>query len=203
MLIIYVSTHLMKGITNLSFLFLMFTNLGFAQTYEATVDKCIKSLEKGFSPGEQLKRCLIGLEFPSFSGTTVEDKYYSLEDLRGKVVLINLWFIGCPPCIAEIPILNELATEYREDFIVLSFGLDDRKSIVEFVEERPMNFPVFADSKELIKNTFRINVGYPTNVLLNKEGKIVDFKLGASNNEIGLKKMKEDLKKIVEGELHK
>ena len=96
-----------------------------------------------------------------------------------------------------------MATEYREDFIVLSFGLDDRKSIVEFIEERPINFPVFADSKELIKNTFRINVGYPMNVLLNKEGKIIDFKLGASNNEVGLNKMKEDLKRIVEGELHK
>lgn len=167
------------------------------------MDKCIKSVEKNFSIGEHLKRCLTGLQFPSFSGTTVEGKYYSLEDLRGKVVLINLWFIGCPPCIAEIPILNELATEYREDFIVLSFGLDDRKSIVKFIKERPINFPVFADSKELIKNTFRINVGYPTNVLLNKEGKIIDFKLGASNNEVGLNKMKEDLKRIVEGELHK
>jgi thiol-disulfide isomerase/thioredoxin len=187
----------------LLFAFLFLTNVCVAQTYEETVAKCIKAVQNSLPTGEQLKPCLTGLQFPSFKGTTIDDKYYSLEDLNGKIVLINLWFIRCPPCIAEIPILNELAKEYSEDFVILSFGLDDRKSIIDFLEKRPMNFPVFADSKDLIKNTFKMNLGYPTNVLLNKEGQIIEFKMGASNNEVGLRRMKEDIKKIVESELSK
>ena len=185
------------------FAFLFLTNVCLAQTYEETVAKCIKDIQNGSPIGQQLTQCLTGLKFPSFTATTIEGKHYTLMDLKGKIVLINLWFIGCPPCIAEIPILNELATEYGEDFVILSFGLDDKKSISTFLERRPMNFPVFSDSKELIKNTFRMNLGYPTNVLLNKEGQIVEFKLGASNNEAGLKSMKDDIKKIVEAELIK
>ena len=123
----------------------------YAQSYEETVDKCTQTFQSSLDPNnikeleskmeqqmDELRKCVIGLKFPSFKATTIDKTTYTLEDLKGKVVLINLWFVGCPPCVAEIPMFNELQNEFsKRDFVILSFALDDNKSIEEFIQKRP------------------------------------------------------------------
>jgi thiol-disulfide isomerase/thioredoxin len=124
--------------------------------------------------------------------------------LKGKVVLINLWFIGCPPCVTEIPMLNELQNELgAKGFVILSFGRDDAQSIEEFRRENPMHFSVFANSKELMVNTFKMNFGFPTNVFLDRNGRIVELRTGGAMDEAGLRKTKEEFKTLIEDKLKK
>lgn len=188
-----------------------------AQSYEEAVDKCTQTFQLGLDPNNikeleskmeqnlvELRKCMIGLKFPSFTATTIDNKTYTLNDLRRKVVLINLWFIGCPPCVAEIPMFNELQNEFsRKDFIILSFGLDDNKSIEEFIKKQPINFSVFANSENLISNKFKMSFGYPTNIFLDQDRQIIEFTTGGAMDVVGLKKTKEELKNLIKRELGK
>ena len=197
----------------LLFLILLVTEtFCYAQSYEENVVKCIQTFQSGFDPKnikveqqmDQLRKCVIGLKFPSFKATTIDNRIYTLDDLKGKVVLINLWFIGCPPCVAEMPMFNELQNEFsRKDFVILSFGLDDNKSIEEFIQKRPISFSVFANSEELIANKFKMSLGYPTNIFLDQDGQIIEFKFGGALDEVGLKKTKGEFKSLIEKELSK
>ena len=184
----------------------------YAQTYEENVVKCAQTFQSSFDPRsskveqqfDQLRKCVIGLKFPSFKATTFDNRTYTQDDLKGKVVLINLWFIGCPPCVAEMPMFNELQNEFsRKDFVILSFGLDDHKSIEEFIQKRPISFSVFANSEELIANKFKMSFGYPTNIFLDQNGQIIYFMFGGALDEVGLKKTKEEFRNLIKKELSK
>jgi peroxiredoxin len=197
--------------------FISATSICIAQTYEESMDKCanafrksldinklIESESKMIAKMEERRTCVIGLKFPSFEATAVDGKTYTLDNLKGKIVLINLWFIGCAPCVAEIPIFNELQNEFRnKDFVILSFGLDDAKSINDFVKNRSVNFPAFSNSRDLITNKFKMSFGYPTNIFLDKEGRIIDFKTGGAMEESGLRQTKAEFKKLIEEGLKK
>ena len=198
------------------FVITFFTNVCAAQSYEENIDKCTKAYQGSLAQGKKdkdqgymkamqdLRECIIGQTFPPFAATSLEGKTYTAEDLKGKVVLINLWFIACAPCVAEMPILNELNTEFKErGFILLAFATDDKTSLKNFLRKRNIGYEVFEQSKALIHDRFKMTFGYPTNIFLNKEGKIVEFRNGGPMDEEGLKRTKEEFRSIIEKELVK
>lgn len=195
------------------------TLTGFAQTqsYGDVAIKCTTNFQEGLTNipadsldkvfGERLSKlreCFIGLKFPDFSLTSIEGKRYQLSDLKGKVIMLNFWFIGCAPCVAEMPLLNQLAEEYRgQDFLLLTFSTDDKESILNFRKKRKIKYEIFEKSRDLIQNTFHLSYGYPTNIILDKTGKIVEFKLGGALEEEKLQKIKSSFKGIIETELRR
>lgn len=198
-------------------LFSFLINFCLAQSYEESIDKCNKAFQEGMSgvdinsleqqmlaKDREFRKCILSLKFPTFEATSLDGKTYTSNLLKGKVVLINFWFIGCPPCVAEMPLLSQLNAEFEnKDFLILSFSLDDTKSIEEFQKKHPMGYAIFANSKDLIANKFKLQRGYPTSIFLNKKGEIVEFITGGQMTETGLKKTKEEFKSIIEKELAK
>ena len=201
---------------NIFFSILLLTTFCKAQNYEEAVTKCTATFRDGLDKlaiedieavmdarMDGLRDCMIGLKFPSFVAKDVQGNEYTLEGLKGKVVLINLWFIGCHPCVAEIPLFNELSREFAPtEFVILSFGRDDMNSVADFLKDHPVNYSVLANSSNLIANTFRLSFGYPTNIFLNKEGKVIEFTTGGPIDEQGLKKAKEKMIGIIRAQLN-
>ncbi|NJL14107.1 MAG: TlpA family protein disulfide reductase [Microscillaceae bacterium] len=187
---------------------------GFSQpnAYSEAAKKCATDFQEGlltiatedrdsvfYEKMVNLRDCFLGLKFPDFSLLSIDRTPYSLNDLKGKVVMLNLWFIGCAPCVAEMPILGQLAEEYQgKDFILLTFSLDDNASIMEFKKKKELNFVIFAKSRQIIEELFLLTFGYPTNIILDKEGKIAEFKLGAPMDESELQKMKSSFKEVID-----
>jgi thiol-disulfide isomerase/thioredoxin len=100
---------------------------GFAQAKPSTFESCAGDFQDAFSKGganvekglEDLRRCLLGQEFPSFTASSITGRSFSLSDFKNKVVLLNFWVINCAPCAAEMPLLNELYKEYKgRDFLL-------------------------------------------------------------------------------------
>lgn len=73
-------------------------------------DKQIDSL---YNLIDEAQKGLVGCQMPNFKGTTHIGKPMSRASLKGKVVVMNFWFIGCKPCVAEMPALNRLVERYR------------------------------------------------------------------------------------------
>lgn len=132
-----------------------------------------------------------GAVLTTFDLENMEGQKVSLNSLKGKVVLINFWFINCPPCRMEIPDLNELKAEYagkNVEFLAITF--DPKNNVTEFLQKIPFDFQILPNAREIIE-TYGIQ-GFPTSVVINKEGKVVNSKMGGSMN------IKEELKAFIE-----
>jgi peroxiredoxin len=82
------------------------------------------------------------LTLPQLDGTQL-----TLRDLRGQVVLINIWATWCPPCRAEMPAIQQAYAEYRDrGFIVLAVNQrEDATAITPFLEQHGLTFPILLD----------------------------------------------------------
>ena len=67
---------------------------------------------------------------PTFIEHTMDGTKVDLEKLRGKVVVLNLWFINCPNCVEEIKLLNKLVDDYRDNKDVIFLASPPAKKLI-------------------------------------------------------------------------
>ncbi len=139
-------------------------------------DLMAKFLKSG-APSE-----LIGKKAPSFSMTDMNGKTISSESLLGKVVVLNFWFVTCKPCIEEIPDLNKVYKKYKNnpDVVFASITFNEKEKVSKFLKKHPLEYPVISDARNLC-NEFSVN-SYPTNMVIDKEGKFYDSISGGFPN---------------------
>jgi cytochrome c biogenesis protein CcmG/thiol:disulfide interchange protein DsbE len=116
---------------------------------------------------------LSGKDLPAFKGLTINKKSFSNADLKNQIVVINFWFEKCPPCIAEMPELNKLVAKYGTNgarFIGITH--DSPASARRFQKRNGYRYEIVSLSKDEIRK-LNINHGFPSNVLVGKDGKIV------------------------------
>ncbi len=109
---------------------------------------------------------------PEFEFTDINGNIISTENTIGKVVVLNFWFVGCAPCLEEIPALNEIYEKYKEnsDVVFASITYDDQKKVKRSLKKYNFEYPIVTNAKETC-NVFQIN-GYPTNIVIDRKGKI-------------------------------
>ena len=98
----------------------------------------------------------------------------STADMKGKVVFINFWATWCPPCIAEMPSLNDLYNQFRDDeqFVFLFINEDDDAAKAKsFLQKKGYTLPMMTRGGSIPAEIY--NGTLPTTVVLNKEGNIV------------------------------
>jgi len=119
-----------------------------------------------------------GKPFPFETMADIEGNRYRPADLRGKIVVLNYWYVECGPCRKEMPELNALVDEFRnhEDILFLAPSLSDKSKIETMLKERPFKYQLISDAAGIAKN---LDVyGYPTNVVVNRSGTIVFLESG-------------------------
>lgn len=114
-----------------------------------------------------------GSAAPAFSVRTIDGRILSTAALKGKVVVLNFWFIGCPACMDEIPELNKLAAKYAGStgIVFLSLSTDPPASLSEFVSKVPFNYLHSGSARESM-DLFGSKT-FPRNLVIGKDGKIV------------------------------
>lgn len=81
----------------------------------------------------------------NFKLIDVNGKVTSLQELKGKVIFINLWATWCPPCIAEMPSIDSLYKTVGDDVAFVMVSLDrDFETAKAFNERKGYNFPIYA-----------------------------------------------------------
>ena len=111
---------------------------------------------------------------PDFSVTTSEGEYISLDELHGKVVLLDFWGTWCPPCVASIPGLRDLNKRYAKDssFVMISVSSDgDEDKWKEFIAKEKMVWAQSLDREKKVQRAFRVSA-FPTYILLDADGVI-------------------------------
>ncbi len=116
---------------------------------------------------------LEGTVLPKFTFFDITGKEYTNEQLIGKYVVINCWYVACAPCVKEIPDLNELTKRYKTipDLIFLAIGFDSKDQISEFNKNRKFLYNLIYDGEEYLRYTLGIET-FPTHIFINKNGTI-------------------------------
>ena len=107
-----------------------------------------------------------------------QGKRFNFENARGEVVIINFWASWCPPCVAEMPDLNELYKDYSDKVVFLFVARDKRSSIEKFMNSKEYEFPVFYDQGKAPEQLESESM--PTTYILDRNGTIAVKKTGAA-----------------------
>lgn len=103
---------------------------------------------------------------------TISNDTLKYELIKEKITLINFWFIGCFPCMKEMPELNKLKLEFNDKINFFAYTKDNSPEQVSyFIKKFPFNFKHILPNQSIIQS-LKINL-YPTNILYNKKGEIV------------------------------
>ena len=119
---------------------------------------------------------------PDFSFTSLQGEYISLEDLRGKVVVLDFWGTWCRPCVDSVPALRSMHKKYSKEpsFMLIGISSDgDEDEWREFTERNKMIWPQYRDRDRRIHRAFGIRA-FPTYVLIDHEGIVRYMSTGAS-----------------------
>ena len=118
---------------------------------------------------------------PPSTFTTLEGKTLTLDELRGKVVLVNFWATSCPGCVKEMPDMVEIYKQYKArgfEIIAVAMSYDPPNYVQSFVQTRQLPFPVALDVNGEHARAFGNVQLTPTTFIIGKDGHILEQKLG-------------------------
>jgi len=145
------------------------------------------------SAQEDWENCIKGKEMPQLSLKTITGEKIETKNLKGKIIVINLWFTTCNPCIVELPALNKIVEEYKnKDAVFIGISTDTKKMLeTDFFPKYKFDFKIVADGNDIVEKKLG-HTGFPTTYIIDKNGKVAAVWSGgpsdkAGENEIYLK----------------
>ncbi|OGT03904.1 MAG: hypothetical protein A2143_03565 [Gallionellales bacterium RBG_16_57_15] len=110
---------------------------------------------------------------PELTLTSLDGTRTSLQEFRGKLLVLNVWATWCPPCRREMPSLERLSKSVDGSRIVVAgISVDsDANAVLEFLRQNGVTFRNFRDTPGNIANTLGVQV-YPETLLIAPDGKI-------------------------------
>jgi peroxiredoxin len=108
-----------------------------------------------------------------FALTDLQGKAWHLQDLKGKVVLVNFWATWCPPCRKEMPDLDVLYNKFKDQgFVVLAISDEEAAKVSPFISEHKISYPVMLDPGRKVNDLFIVE-GIPKSFVYDRSGKMV------------------------------
>ena len=124
-----------------------------------------------------------GRPAPNFTLPGLDGKMVSLSNYQGHVVLVNIWATWCPPCVDEMPSMERLYQELKdENFEIVAISIDamGAEAVAPFMEKNKLNFAALLDPEGTIKSVYQIT-GVPESFIVNKKGILVEKIIGPRN----------------------
>lgn len=136
---------------------------------------------------------------PTFTALDMQGNRVDILALRGKIVVINLWFINCPNCVSEIKLLNQIVDSYRgKDVVFLGLAANSKPQIEKFLVKNPFKYNVIPNAQMIILGKFgtpdkkgEISLPFPMHYVLDRNGYIITKTQGTK----GVETVSEELKR--------
>jgi len=121
-----------------------------------------------------------GVQAPDFElPTSDQNDTVALKRLRGKVVFINFWATWCPPCREEMPSMERLHKEFKDQGLaVLAVNIQESsKQVARFMKNFQLSFPALLDSDLKVTGLYQVR-GLPSTYLIDQKGQVVGQAIG-------------------------
>ncbi len=152
---------------------------------QENIDIAALTIPNGFHPPKDqavLPLLTPGTIAPDWTLYTTEGKRISMAQLKGKIVLIDFFFIGCGNCMESLQSLDRIYDKYKDrNFVLVSISnRDSKKSVAAFKEKYKIKNMVCGDGDDVAKS---YNLpGAPLFYYIDREGKIADVTLGYTDD---------------------
>lgn len=141
-------------------------------------DAAMKQIADQNAKADSVVKAMVGKPAPDFNLTDIHGKKWSLLELIDKVVVLNFWYTSCPPCLEEMPDLNEITKMYPPDKVVfLALTFNDAQKVQTFLKAHEFDYNILPGSKA-VDQQYRVS-GWPTSLVINKKG-IITFAINIS-----------------------
>ncbi|MDF2615150.1 MAG: stoA [Clostridia bacterium] len=134
---------------------------------------------------------------PNFTLENEKGEEVSLSDYSGKVVILNFWASWCPPCKGEMPEFQKINDELEasNDVVLLTINLTDgqretKEKAMSFLQENKYDFTTLFDTEGIASGIFGIQ-SIPTTIIIDKEGYLHDYIMGATTKSAVLSSVNE------------
>ena len=128
---------------------------------------------------------------PPITVTALDGSHFNLDEMGGRVVLIDFWATWCGPCNAELPHMKKIAKEFaNEPLVIISVSWDsDETKWKDFIAKNEMTWVQYRDANHALSNAFGINA-IPHYFTIDTDGVLTAEMLGSESNVEGkLKKL--------------
>ena len=140
-------------------------------------------------PADELGLVVLDEEIvaPDFTLSTLTDTDITLSQLQGKPVILNFWYIGCQPCIIEMPYLNAASRDYSDKIAMITVNVQDSPDkIKEFFTGTEQYFIVAMDLDKQAGSAYGVRF-VPTTFFIDSNGIVRYYRLGAFPDEKNLR----------------
>lgn len=103
-----------------------------------------------------------------------------LEELKGSVIFINFWASWCPPCIDEMPIIEQVSRNFSENSkfkLITILYREDKEKALRYLKEKGYTFPVYTDPGGSAARRFGVT-GVPETYVIDKNGNLRERVIG-------------------------
>jgi len=121
-----------------------------------------------------------GVRAPNFTLPDLNGKMISLADFKGQVILLNIWATWCAPCVEEMPSMEKLHQELKDEpFALLAVSIDESgvQDVRPFMKKHKLSFPALTDPAGTIKSLYK-TTGVPESFVIDKDGTLLEIVIG-------------------------
>lgn len=135
-----------------------------------------------YRPSEQTALLSPGIAAPDWTLYDTDDKKTSLSQMRGKIVLLDFFFVGCRPCMQALAPLDKFYERFKNNnFIILSISdRDNKKLVTELKKTQRIRNQMYPNAADVAK-VYHVTAA-PTFYLIDKKGKIANVVLGYNDD---------------------
>jgi peroxiredoxin len=140
---------------------------------------------------------------PDFSVTSIDGKTFDSKTLRGKVIVLNLWFINCPFCVQEMALLNTIVDQNAgKDVVFIGMSVNSKAQLENFLKSRPFKYSIIPSASGLMLTKFgevkkdgQLDLKFPLHVVIDREGRMVLKKQGVEGVDMVRQELERQFKK--------
>jgi thiol-disulfide isomerase/thioredoxin len=104
----------------------------------------------------------------------------NFKELKGKIVFVNFWATWCPPCRAELPMIQKLYNDYKDKVAFVFVTNENWKKVSAFFKKNNYNLPVYNSASRPPEEFLKTN-SIPSSFLIDKKGSVIIKKVGAAD----------------------
>jgi len=124
----------------------------------------------------------IGQPAPSFKLRDLDGREISLEEYKGKIVLVDFWATWCSPCRMTMPVVENLSREYSDEMVVLAVNLRESKDVIgKYAFEQAISSQILLDKEGTVSTSYGA-YAIPMQFLIDRSGIVRHIQTGYSSN---------------------
>jgi|MTBAKSStandDraft_1061840.scaffolds.fasta_scaffold00225_72 thiol-disulfide isomerase/thioredoxin len=139
-----------------------------------------------------------GFIAPDFVLNDLSGNEYQLSNLKGNMIIVNVWASWCKPCQYEMPAMQEIYEKYQDKGLILlavnNTYQDNYSDVLDFVSENKLTFPILLDLDGFVSNQYQVQA-LPSTFFIDKTGKISEIIIGGPMSEALIESRIKELEK--------